>query len=243
VTSEFEAERRRNILDMSRDLSVKTAADALMDGIARHKYTYNFNWFGLPILQLPTDLVAMQEIIWETRPRAIVETGIARGGSLIFYASMLRLLNSKGHVVGVDIDIREQQRKMIETHPLFDSITLIEGSSISAKTIQKVKAAVQGMDSILVVLDSNHAHDHVLAELHGYSDLVRKGGYLVVFDTVIADMPEETLSGRPWSRERNPKTAVHQFLSETSRFEIDKDLEAKLILTNAPDGFLRCVAD
>lgn len=207
------------------------------------KYSYNFNWMGRPIIQYPQDIIAMQEIIWQVKPELIIETGIAHGGSLIFYASMLELIGLDGQVLGIDIEIREKNRIAIEKHPMFKRITMIEDSSTSQSVAGKVREFARGKSPVLVVLDSNHSHNHVLAELAIYSPLVTKGSYLVVFDTVVEDMPENFFPDRPWGQGNNPKTAVWEFMKTNGRFVIDKDIENKLIITVAPDGYLRCVKD
>ncbi|MCK4347435.1 MAG: cephalosporin hydroxylase family protein [Thermoplasmatales archaeon] len=205
----------------------------------KYKYTYNFSWLGRPIIQFPQDMIAMQEIVWQVRPDLIIETGIAHGGSLIFSASMLELLGNNGQVLGIDIDIREHNRKAIEAHPMFRRIDMIEGSSIDEKIVRQVYDFAKNKKQILVVLDSMHTHDHVLKELEFYSPLVTKGSYLVVFDTIIEDMPEDFFPDRPWGKGNNPKTAVYEYLKSTDCFEIDKTIEHKLLITAAPDGFLR----
>jgi len=209
----------------------------------RHKYSYNFSWMGRPIIQFPQDIIAMQEIIWQIKPDLIVETGIAHGGSLIFYASMLELIGEGGQILGIDVDIRQHNRVEIEKHPMFKRITMIEGSSIDEEIAKQVFDFAKGNSRVLVILDSNHTHDHVLKELELYSPLVTKDSYLVVFDTVVEDMPEDFFSDRPWGKGNNPKTAVWEFLKTNKRFEIDKDIEAKLLITVAPDGYLKCVED
>jgi cephalosporin hydroxylase len=185
----------------------------------------------------------MQEIIWEVRPDLIVETGIAHGGSLIFYASMLELLGGDGRVLGIDIDIREHNRMEIEKHPMSKRITMIEGSSVDAGVVQNVHTAAQGKKRVLVSLDSLHTHDHVLRELEAYSSLVTKGSYCVVFDTIVEDLPDEYSKDRPWGKGNNPKTAVWEFLKTNNRFAIDKQMENKLLITVAPGGYLRCIAE
>lgn len=210
------------------------------------KYSYNFSWLGRPIIQYPQDIVAMQEIIWGVKPDLIIETGIAHGGSLIFSASMLALLEisgviKDGKVLGVDIDIREHNRIEIEKHPLTNKIIMIQGSSIDTHIVKQVHAFAKNYNNILVVLDSNHTHEHVLAELNAYAPLVSKGSYCVVFDTVIEDMPDEMFPDRPWGKGNNPKTAVREFLKIYKEFEIDKSIENKLLITVAPDGYLKRV--
>ncbi|TAK32243.1 MAG: cephalosporin hydroxylase [Chloroflexota bacterium] len=210
---------------------------------AKYKYTYNFTWLGRPIIQLPADIIAMQEIIWQVKPELVIETGIARGGSLIFYASLLEMLGGDGRVVGVDVDIRQHNRVGIEAHPMFKRITMIEGSSTDEDVVRRVYEQARGKSPVLVVLDSSHTHEHVLRELELYSPLVTKGSYLVVLDTIIEDMPDEFFAHRPWGRGNNPKTAVRQFLKASSRFQIDHAVEDKLLISVAPDGYLRCVRE
>lgn len=204
-------------------------------------YSYNFSWMGRPVIQYPQDIVAMQELIWDVKPDLIIETGIAHGGSLIFYSSMLELLGGDGEVIGIDIEIRPHNRTEIEKHPMFKRITLIEGSSTDTEIVEKISKLAESKKSVMVVLDSNHTHEHVLEELKLYSPMVTKGSYCIVFDTVIEDLPENTYSDRPWGIGNNPKTAVHQFLNENDSFEIDKSIENKLLVTVAPDGYLKKV--
>ena len=183
----------------------------------------------------------MQEIIWNVQPDLIIETGIAHGGSLIFYASMLELLGGKGKVLGIDIDIREHNRREIEKHPMFKRITMIEGSSVEKSVIEKVRKYAQGKKQVLVCLDSLHTHDHVLRELEAYSPLVTRGSYCVVFDTIVEDLPDEYSANRPWGKGNNPKTAVWKFLEGNDRFVIDKEIVNKLLITGCPEGYLKCV--
>lgn len=222
------------------------------------KYSYNFNWLGRPIIQYPQDMVAMQELIWAVRPDLIIETGIAHGGSLVLSASMLALLDMfdameqgvqmdprvpQRMVLGVDIDIREHNRVAIEKHPLSSRIKMIQGSSIADEVVEQVREFASGYSRVLVCLDSNHTHDHVLAELNAYASLVSKDSYCVVFDTIVEDLPKELSGDRPWGPGDNPKTAVHEWMSLNPGFVIDKDIENKLLLTVCPDGYLKRVAD
>jgi cephalosporin hydroxylase len=210
------------------------------------KYSYNFEWLGRPIIQYPQDMVAMQELIWKVQPDLIIETGIAHGGSLIFSASMLELNAICGgcqdaEVLGLDIDIRAHNREAIEAHPMFKRISMIQGSSIDAEIIKQVKAKALGKEKILVCLDSNHTHDHVLAELEAYAPLTSIDSYCVVFDTIIQDLPNDMFSDRPWGVGNNPKTAVWEYLKSHPEFEIDKSIQHKLLITVAPDGYLKRV--
>ncbi len=216
------------------------AMDFIRDS-AQYKYTYHFNWMGVPIIQLPQDIMAMQEIIWNLKPDLVIETGVAHGGSLIFYASMLELVGGNGQVLGIDIDIRAHNRQVIEAHPMAKRIMLMEGSSVAPQVISQVKDAAKGKSCILVALDSNHTHEHVLQELYAYSEFVTPGSYLVVFDTAIEDMPPGFFGDRPWDRGDNPKTAVFEFLKNNNRFDIDYEIQNKLVLTVAPEGYLKCV--
>lgn len=205
------------------------------------KYSYNFTWLGRPIIQYPQDMIAMQEIIWRVKPDLIIETGIAHGGSLIFSASMLELLGGDGRVLGIDIDIREHNRLEIEKHPMFKRIDMIQGSSIDEDIAKQVHVFAKDKKRVMIFLDSMHTHDHVLKELQLYSPLVTKGSYLVVFDTVIEDMPDDFFPDRPWGKGNNPKTAVREFLKNNDRFVVDRDIENKLLITVGPDGYLKRV--
>jgi cephalosporin hydroxylase len=232
-----EAERMAGDADLSR------LASKFFLKTCDYRYCYNFSWLGRPVIQYPQDLVAMQEIIWRVKPDLIVETGIAHGGGLIFYASLLELIGGDGQVLGIDVDIREHNRLEIQKHPMFKRITMIEGSSVDADVISRVYQCAGGKQRVVVVLDSLHTHDHVLKELVAYSPLVRTGSYLVVFDTVIEDMPAGYFADRPWDKGNNPKTAVWEFLRGNDGFMIDKDIENKLLITAAPDGYLKRVKD
>ncbi|CAN5828839.1 MAG: cephalosporin hydroxylase family protein [Gemmatimonadetes bacterium] len=231
------------IARMAEDREVADLAHKLFLKSCDYRYSYNFTWLGRPIIQYPQDLVAMQEIIWRVQPDLIIETGIAHGGSLVFYASMLDLIGGGGRVLGIDIDIREHNRIEIEQHPMFKRITMFQGSSIEREMVEIVRSFVEGAERVLVTLDSNHTHEHVLRELELYSPLVTRGSYLVVFDSVVEDMPEDVFRDRPWGKGNNPKTAIWEFLKRNDRFEIDKEIENKLLLTVAPDGYLRCIKD
>lgn len=208
---------------------------------AKQKYSYNFTWMGRDIIQYPQDIIAIQEIIWSVKPDLIIETGIAHGGSLIFYASMLELLGGDGKAVGIDIDIRAHNRDAIERHPMYRRINMIEGSSIDPDVVAEVARLSEDRKNPIVILDSNHTGDHVRRELDLYSGFVRHGSYLIVLDTIIDDLPDDLFPDRPWNSENNPKTAVREFLKTNDRFVIDKDIENRLLLTVAPDGYLKCV--
>lgn len=236
---QFELERKKNIELIGNDPGLIESGFKFVESTAPYKYTYNFSWLGRPIIQFPQDIVALQEIIWETKPDLIIETGIAHGGSLILSASILELIGN-GEVLGIDIDIRDHNRAAIQDHPLYKRISMIQGSSIDAGVVDQVKSIAGGKEKIMVILDSNHTFDHVYAELQAYANMVTKGCYLVVLDTSVEFMPEDfNWNGRPWSKGNNPHTAVMKYLKENTSFEIDKSIQNKLLITVAPDGYLK----
>jgi len=237
--TEFQKRNIKKINAMSRDVHIKNLTHQWFLKSFNYEYSYHFNWLGRPIIQYPPDIVAIQEIIWKVKPDMIIETGIARGGSLIFSASILELIGN-GEVLGIDIKIRKENLIEIEKHPLSKRIHMLQGSSISKNVIKKVNQFVSNKKRVLVILDSNHSHNHVLRELKFYSSLVRKGSYLIVMDTIIEDMPERFSKNKPWGKGNNPKTAINEFLKNNSRFRIDSGIEKKLLITVAPGGYLKC---
>lgn len=237
--SEFIEERKQRLEANSNNTNLKAAAKAFNDASNSNQYSYNFSWMGRPIIQYPQDIMAMQEIIWEVKPDLIIETGIAHGGSLIYYASLLELIG-KGEVLGIDIDIRKHNKEEIEKHPMFKRIKMIEGSSIDENIVAEVRSIAQDKQNILVVLDSNHTFDHVLRELQMYSPLVSLGSYIVVFDTIVEDLPANYFKEkRPWGIGNNPKTAVYEFLKSNTNFIIDSSIDNKLLISVAPEGYLK----
>jgi len=239
----FDEQNKLNIHKMSKDKKFQKLSKSWFKSSEKYQYSYHFSWMGRPIIQYPQDMIALQELIWKIKPDLIIETGIARGGSLIFSASLLQLIG-KGKVIGIDIDIRKHNRIEIEKHPMFKRIKMIEGSSIDPKIIKKIHQLAKNKKQILVILDSNHSHEHVLKELQLYSPLVTKNSYLVVFDTVIEDIStpkNKSHKTRPWGKGDNPKTAVNSFLKSNKRFVVDKEIENKLLITVAPSGFLKCI--
>ena len=239
---QFEREKENRIKTQGENISLIDAARSFREESIKSLYSYNFSWMGRPIIQYPQDIIAMQEILWKVKPDLLIETGIAHGGSIIFYASILQLIG-KGEVLGIDIEIRPHNRKAIEDHPMARRITMIEGDSTFSGVLDKVEEIVKEKKSIMVCLDSNHSHDHVLNELKLYSPFVTKGSYLIVFDTIIEELPNEFYPHRPWSKDYNPKTAVRDFLKVNDRFTIDKSIEKKLLITVAPDGYLKCIKE
>lgn len=263
---QFRRESQTNVTRMGQDESLRDLSLRWNIATAPYKYSYNFTCLGRPIIQLPQDMVAMQELIWHVRPDLIIETGIAHGGSLMLSASMLALLDycdaagacqkldpraGRRRVLGIDIEIRPHNRSAIEQHPMAHMIDMIEGSSVDPSVIERVATIASGYGTVLVCLDSNHTHEHVLAELDAYAPLTSVGSYCCVFDTVIEDLPDGSFPDRPWGKGNNPKTAVEGFLrlltsnprrgadGNRLKFEIDRETENKLLITVAPGGYLR----
>ena len=254
----FKAKRSEQIQKLGENEAIAELTNSWMNAANKLKYSYHYEWQGRPIIQYPQDIVAMQELIWEVKPDLIIETGIAHGGSLVFSASMLALLDisdaiesgsslnpgkTKRKVLGIDIDIRPHNREAIEAHPMSSRIDMIQGSSIECNVIDQVKDIATSYERVMVCLDSNHTHDHVLAELKAYAPLTSVSSYCVVFDTIIEDMPTNMFLNRPWSRGNNPKTAVWEYLKSHPEFKVDKKIQHKLLVTVAPDGYLKRIKD
>lgn len=237
---QFFRERNSDIEAMGRDPELRRKSLDWMVHADRYKYTYNFTWLGRPIIKFPGDMVAQQEIMWRIRPDLVIETGIAHGGSLIFTASILELIGA-GEVVGIDIDIRKHNREEIEKHPMFKRISLIEGGSTDTNIVKQMKKMVAGRQRVLVILDSNHTHDHVYKELQLYAPLVTPGSYLILPDTFIEFFPRGFYKDRPWDVGNNPHTAMRKFLSETEDFIIDNFWDNKCMITESVDGYLKRV--
>jgi cephalosporin hydroxylase len=237
----YREEKRDRIAGFASDAEFRALSNAWRAMALERKYMNNFSWLGRPLIQLPMDAMAVQEIVWAVKPDLIIETGVAHGGSLVLSASLLEIIGH-GEVVGVDIEIRPHNRAAIESHPLARRISLIEGSSTAADVVAQVQARAAGKDRVLVFLDSNHTHEHVLAELNAYAGLVSVGSYCVVFDTFVEDMPADYIwADRSWGKGNNPKTAIWEWIKSHPEFEIDRSVEDRLLVTSAPDGFLRRV--
>lgn len=254
MTESFPKEVADRIAANADDSALHRGAREFLLASIPAKYSYNFDWLGRPIIQYPQDMVAMQELIWKVKPDLVIETGIAHGGSLILSASMLALLDmeaaiaagtamdparSRRKVLGIDIDIRAHNRAAIEAHPMASRIQMIQGSSVAPDVVSQVKEIAAGYRTVLVCLDSNHTHAHVLAELQAYASLATVGSYCVVFDTVVEDLPASMSGDRPWGPGDNPKTAVHEWLKTHPEFEIDRSVQDKLQVTVAYDGYLK----
>jgi cephalosporin hydroxylase len=236
----FRAEVERNIDHLGDADAARATSARWLRQTHDLRYDYNFTWFGRPILQLPQDVMALQELVFRIQPDLVVETGIAHGGSLVFFASLLHLLGGNGLVLGIDRDIRAHNRAAIESHPMAGRIAMYEGSSVDPDTLAAVRRFAAGRQRVMVVLDSNHTEAHVLQELQLYGPLVTSGSYLVVCDTIVEDLGDDAFPDRPWGPGNSPKSAVAKFLQQTPDFEVDSRIEQKLLLTNSPGGYLRC---
>lgn len=242
IRDEFEADKRKNAEAQAKDDALRGIARDFVIESDKYGYGYQWTWLGLPMIQLPQDIVVTQEIIWECKPDVIIETGIAWGGSVVLYASMLQLIG-KGKVVAVDLNLMDHVSAQIMSYPFSDRIHLYKGSSTDPDIVSKIKSHVAPGQSVMVLLDSNHTHEHVLNELRLYGPLVTKGQFLIVSDTVVEDIPAQTHRPRPWAPGNNPKTGLRQYLTETDRFEVDEYVNRKLLLTYSPEGYCRCNKD
>lgn len=241
---DFQQQRRQLVRELGDNDTMNALSRDWLGKAQELGYSYNFDWLGLPIIQYPQDIVAMQELIWRVQPDVIVETGIARGGSLIFYASMLELVATctgtpGGKVIGIDIDIRQPNREAIEQHPMARRIELVQGSSVDPAIVDDVRARVGDAKRVMVCLDSNHTHEHVLEELRAYAPMTTPGSYCVVFDTLVEHLPDEAIGDRPWGRGDNPLTAVWAYMDECGDFEVDTDIDHRLQVSVAGGGYLR----
>lgn len=254
--NEFKQQCRNEIAEQRGSESLQSLTRQWMDESVKTNYSYHFEWLGRPVIQYPQDIVGIQQLLWTVQPDLIIETGIARGGSLIFYASILELIAQCGgslnaKVLGIDIDIRDHNKKEILAHPMAKRIEMIQGSSIDSTIAEQAKHRAKSAEKILICLDSNHTHDHVLEELRLYAPLVSLDSYVIVFDTIIEDLPGNLIGDRPWTKGNNPKTAVFEYLREIEKndirsedghrlkFEINGHFESQLQITAAPSGFLK----
>ena len=238
---EFEKRNSEFVKNMAIDRRIKKLSAEWMNHVLEYEYHYHFSWLGMPMIQFPSDILVLQELVWRLEPDLIVDVGVARGGSVIFFASMLSLIGNEGHVVGVDIDFRAHNLKAIKEHKLYRNVTLIEGSSTDKDVKSQLISIANKANKVMVILDSNHSHEHVLMELETYTAFVTLDSYIVVFDTVIEEIPEKFNEGKPWSRGNSPKTAVDCFLEGNNKFILDRSFEEKALITSAPGGFLRRV--
>ena len=255
LPAEFLRDRKHRLQAQASDVELRALSAQWFEASCRHGYSYQFDWLGRPIIQYPQDIVAMQEVIWRVQPDLIIECGVAHGGSLVLYASILALidycnvppaefdkagfLDSDSMVIGIDIEIIPHNRKAILAHPLSNKITLIEGSSTDVEVVEQVRRYAQRAKKVMVCLDSNHSHQHVLAELDAYAPMVSENSYCVVFDTVIEDLQSEYENDRPWNPGDSPKTAVEEYLREDTEFVVDREIDSRLLVGVAPGGYLR----
>lgn len=246
IKNSFQGDIDKRVEVYKKDDKLQETFKAALNEMNRVKYAYNFFWLGRPLIQIPQDIQAFQEIIWKVKPDLIIETGIAHGGSLVFSASMIALLEycgeiEQGDVLGLDIDIREHNKKAIEDHPLSKKITMYQGSSVDTKIVKKVKEFAKNKKRILLFLDSNHTHEHVLEELRAYAPMVSVGSYCIVGDTGIEDIKQDLIIDRTWCKGNSPKSALREYLKENDDFIIDKYYEAKNLITGSSDGYLKRV--
>ena len=238
---EFQASIIRQSLALGQDDAVFRQSTELVTELDRYDYTYLWSWMGVPIIQMPADIMATQEVVWTTKPDVIIETGVARGGSVLFMASLLEMIG-KGKVIGVDIDIRAHNRETIQEHPMSKRVEMIEGGSADDDTLEKVRALIPEGASVMVVLDSDHSRDHVLAECRAYAPLITPGCYLVVADTLVGHVSEENAPkkrSKIWFKGNEPLSALNDFIFENSDFEVDEVLNGKLVLSSSPGGYVR----
>jgi len=252
----FRKQCRNEVCEQGSSNTLKSLTRQWVDESIKTNYSYHFEWLGRPVIQYPQDLIGTQQLLWSVQPDLIIETGIARGGSLIFYASMLELIAQCGgpnnaKVVGIDIDIRKHNNDAILAHPMSKRVEMIQGSSINESVVAQVKQRATSAKKVMVCLDSNHTHDHVLQELRLFAPLVSLGSYIIVFDTVVEELPSSLIKNRPWAKGNNPKTAVYEYLQEIKdkdvrdkegvrlQLEIDNDIQSKLMITVAPSGYLK----
>ena len=223
----------------------ETAKDFMLHSVGA-RYSFNFSWMGRPIIQYPQDLVAVQELIWNIKPDLIIETGVAHGGSAVFFASLLELNALSGgpkdaEVWCVEIDLRAHNREALVAHPTYPRLRIFDGSSVDIKIASVIAEKAAKCERVMVILDSNHTHEHVLGELNLYASLVSVGSYCVVFDTVIEDLDGVEFVDRPWGKGDNPKTAVAEFLRTNFDFVVDYSIDEKLLISAAPGGYLKRV--
>lgn len=241
--SEFFAERNADITAMGADAELRQKSLDWMLHADKYKYTYNFTWMGRPIIKFPSDIIIQQELMWKLKPDLVIETGIAHGGSIIFTASMMEMMGIEGEVIGLDIDIRQHNRDLIESHPMKKRITMYEGSSTDPVIVEKVRQHTVGKKCVMVILDSLHSHEHVYNEMKAYAPMVTVGSYCILPDTFIEFFPKGYYSDtRPWDVGDNPYTGMKQYLAETGdMFETDYSLTHKAMITETIDGYLRRV--
>lgn len=236
----FEADRLNNAVSLEQDNELQDLAIDLITKSDKHGHAYQWTWLDLPIIQSTEDIIAAQELVWKVKPDVIIETGIAWGGSIVFYASLLQLIG-KGKIVGIDVALPQKNIDKIMAYPFSDRIELIKGSSIDQAIVDQAASHVNSGDTVMLMLDSNHTHEHVLKELEMYAHLVTKDSFIIVSDTVVEDIPPQEHRPRPWGPGDNPKTAVNAFLETADRFVLDPYYNAKALVTFDKGGYIKCV--
>ncbi len=237
---QFEADRLKNAASLEKDQDLQRLALELIEKSDKHFHAYQWTWMGLPIIQSTEDIICAQELVWSVKPDVIIETGIAWGGSIILYASLLQLIG-KGKIIGIDVALPQKNIDKIMGYPFSDRIELIQGSSVDEQVVAQAARHIKAGQSVMVMLDSNHTHEHVLKELELYSPYVTKDSYIIVSDTVVEDIPAQSHRSRSWGPGDNPKTAVNSFLKTTDRFILDPYYNAKTLITFDKGGYLKCV--
>ncbi len=240
---EFENSKLVSIDNLGHDKEIFSQSKEMIKSLDKYNYSYLWSWLGLPIIQWPADIMATQEVLWQVKPDVVIETGVARGGSVVFIASILKMMG-KGKVVGVDIDIRSHNREAIMSHPMANLIKLIEGPSTSEDVLQRVSTEIKKTDVVMVILDSDHSYEHVLSECNEYSKFVSKGSYLVVADTFVGHLTEEEAPknrSKLWFKGNEPLAARDEFLKNNPNFIIDNHINNKLVLSSSPGGYLKCI--
>lgn len=241
---EFRNKNIKNNIERQLDVNLKKKLLQVQIELDRYKFGYTFEWLGIPIIRLPDDIIVFQELVFQVQPKVILEVGVARGGSVILSSSLVELLGNNGRVIGIDIDIRSHNLERIKAHRLYKNITLIEGNILDQGTLEKLKENLKDEKIDVLVLDSNHTHEHVIQELKLLSEFVSLGGYIVLPDTVIEDFPQGYYSkNRPWDVGNNPKTALNEFMSASDKFEIDTYFSTKAALSESPDGYIRKIRE
>ena len=235
--------RKNKSFSLGLDKKIFEQSKDLIYNLDQYDYSYLWTWMGIPIIQLPADIMATQEVIWKTKPDIIIETGVARGGSVLFMASILEMMGN-GQVIGIDIDIRKHNRESIEAHPMSKRVTLVEGGSVDESILKQVRANIPDGARVMVVLDSDHSHDHVLEECRAYGPMVTKDCYMVVADTLVGHLDEKDAPqnrSQVWFKGNDPLTALQDYMLESDRFEIDLEINGKLVLSSSPGGYAHCI--
>ncbi len=237
---QFDADKIKNATSLGKDEELQKLALELIEKSDKHYHAYQWTWLDLPIIQSTEDILAAQELVWKVKPDVIIETGIAWGGSIVFYASLLQLIG-KGKIVGIDVALPQKNIDKIMSYPFSDRIELIQGSAVDQSIVDLAASHIKEGQTVMLMLDSNHTHEHVLKELEMYSHLVTKDSYIIVSDTIVEDIPTQEHRPRPWGPGDNPKTAVNAFLKGNDRFVLDEYYNNKILVTFDKGGYLRCV--